>query len=78
MNMLRAKSFLSAGLMLLAVVGCSRNSESISESRYIEPERLYQRLAANIRANPDFEMIVDIDHSRLAAKAGSSMPPLMS
>ena len=32
-------------------------------------------LEANIREVPEFEMIVDIDHSPLAAKAGSSMRP---
>lgn len=32
-------------------------------------------MADNIRSTPGVETIVDIDHSRLAAKAGSSMPP---
>lgn len=62
------------GLLLLAAA-CSRHDEGISESRYIEPDRLYQALADNVQANPEFEVIADIDHSRLAAKAGSSMPP---
>ena len=66
--------FLICGLLLLAAA-CSRDNEGISESRYVEPDRLYQALADNVRANPEFEVIADIDHSRLAAKAGSSMPP---
>ena len=57
------------------VAACSRGAEKISESRYVEPDKLYQVLEDNVRANPRFEVIVDIDHSRLAAKAGSSMPP---
>lgn len=75
MNGLSAKSFLCAAWLLLSVVGCSGDPEPISESRYIGPDKLFQMLNANIRANPEFEVIVDIDHSRLAAKAGSSMPP---
>ena len=66
--------FLMCGLLFLAAA-CSRDDEGISESRYVGPDRLYQALADNVRANPEFEIIVDIDHSRLAAKAGSSMPP---
>ena len=61
--------------LLLLATACSRDDEGILESRYVEPDRLYQALADNVRANPEFEVIVDIDHSRLATKAGSSMPP---
>jgi uncharacterized protein (DUF302 family) len=61
--------------LLLLATACSRNTETIPESRYVEPDKLYQTLEANVRANPEFELIVDIDHSRLAAKADSSMPP---
>lgn len=75
MNHLLAKSLLVAGGLFLSVAGCSRSPEPISESRYIGPDRLYQTLDANVRASSDFEVIVDIDHSRLAAEAGSTMPP---
>ena len=75
MNGLIAKSFLCAGTLLLSVVGCSHDPKPIAESRYVEPDKLYQTLEGNVRANPGFEVIVDIDHSRLATKAGSSMPP---
>jgi len=61
--------------VLFLATACSRDNESISESRYVEPDRLYQALANNVRTNPEFEVIVDIDHSRRAAEAGSSMPP---
>ena len=36
---------------------------------------LFQTLEANVRANPRLQIIAEIDHSRLAAQAGSSMPP---
>ena len=67
--------FVALACCLLLVAACSRSGETISESRYIEPDKLYQALADNVRTNPEFEVIVDIDHSRLAAKAGSRMPP---
>ena len=67
--------FVALACCLLLVAACSRNGETISESRYIEPDKLYQTLVGNVRANPEFEVIMDIDHSRLAAKVGSRMPP---
>jgi len=70
----RRSNTVVCGLQML-LPACSCNTDPISESRYIEPDKLYQVLDANIRANPEFEVIVDIDHSRLAAKAGSPMPP---
>lgn len=75
MNGLSIKSFLCAGSLLLSVVGCSHDPKPTAESRYVEPDKLYHTLEHNVRANPELEVIVDIDHSRLAAKAGSSMPP---
>lgn len=64
---------LLAGLWLVAA--CSRTGEPVSESRFVEPDRLFQTLETNVRNQPEFEVIVDIDHARLAAKAGSPMPP---
>jgi uncharacterized protein (DUF302 family) len=60
---------------LLSVAACSRIAEPVSESRFVEPDILFQTLEANVRSQPEFEVIVDIDHARLAEKAGSSMPP---
>jgi uncharacterized protein (DUF302 family) len=54
---------------------CSRDPGPISENRYRGPDKLYQTLEANIRTNSKFEVITNIDHSRLAAKASSPMPP---
>lgn len=50
-------------------------SEPISADRYVEPDRLFSQVESNIRDNTNFEVIVDIDHSRLGAEAGSPMPP---
>lgn len=47
----------------------------VDESRFIGPDKLYNTLEANIRAYKEYEIIVDIDHARLAQKAGSPMPP---
>ena len=65
---------LVSGLLLLAP-GCSRDRDGIAPLRYAEPDRLFEILEANVRGNPAFEIIVDIDHSRLAQDAGSTMPP---
>jgi uncharacterized protein (DUF302 family) len=52
-----------------------RRSQPIAESRHVEPDRLFQALLSNVRSHPELEVIVDIDHSRLGAEAGSPMPP---
>lgn len=62
----------SAARMLFLVF---RKPESIAASRYVEPDRLFQTLVENVRSHPELEVIVDIDHSRLGAQAGSPMPP---
>ena len=52
-----------------------RKNEPVSAIRFVEPDKLFAALDANIRSQPEFEVIVDIDHARLAAEAGSPMPP---
>lgn len=49
--------------------------KTVAASRYIGPDQIFQTLIGNVRRNPEFEMIVDIDHSRMGAEAGSPMPP---
>lgn len=66
---------LTATCLLLLLVSCSRSSEPVSESRFAEPDKLYRTIEANVRDHQEFEVIVDIDHARLAEKAGSPMPP---
>ncbi|TLU64128.1 DUF302 domain-containing protein [Thalassotalea litorea] len=59
----------------LFLQGCNPKPEDISDQRYNGPDKLYQQLETNIKNHADFDFIVDIDHSRLAKKAGSIMPP---
>lgn len=66
-----ALAVLVAGILFFVL----RKPEPIDASRYVEPDRLFQTLVANVRSHPEFEVIVDIDHSRLGAQAGSPMPP---
>lgn len=61
--------------LLLSLAGCSGDAGPVSAARYQEPDRFFRILESNVRADPRFDVIVDIDHSRLAAEAGSSMPP---
>lgn len=60
---------------VLALVLFLRKPEPIDENRFIEPDKLFEALQANVRGHGEFEVIVDIDHARLGAKAGSPMPP---
>ena len=60
---------------VLALVFFLRRPEPIAESRFVEPDKLFQTLQANVRDRAEFEVILDIDHARLGAKAGSPMPP---
>jgi uncharacterized protein (DUF302 family) len=66
-------TLLMAGLLL--TVSCLRTTKPVSETRFAEPDRLFRVLEANVRSQTDFEIIVDIDHARLGANAGSPMPP---
>ena len=68
-------SIVAAGCVLLSLAACSRGPAEVAASRFVEPDRLFRTLETNIRNHPGFEVIVDIDHARLAAAAGSPMPP---
>lgn len=65
-----------AGLMAftLLAAGCG-DPAPISAERYTGPDRLFATLEQNVAASGTLEKIVDIDHSRLGAEAGSVMPP---
>jgi uncharacterized protein (DUF302 family) len=54
--------------------GCG-DPEPVSDARYAEPDRLFSIVEANVLASGALEKIVEIDHSRLGAEAGSVMPP---
>ena len=60
---------------MLSIAACSREADTVSASRFVEPDRLYQTLVRNVQNQPGFEIIADIDHARLAARTGSPMPP---
>lgn len=59
----------------LALVLSFRKPAPINESRFVGPDELFAIVDANIRSDPESELIVAIDHARLAAEAGSPMPP---
>ena len=75
MNRIAVNAFFSMGIGLLLLSACSSEPEPVAEGRYAEPDQLFQQLETNVGANPAFELITEIDHSRLATEAGSSMPP---
>lgn len=63
------------GAALLCLFQFLRTKDPISEGRFVEPDKLFKIIEANIRSHTDFELIADIDHSRLAAAEGVPMPP---
>jgi uncharacterized protein (DUF302 family) len=66
---------LTIGFLAIGAALFFRQGETISDSRFLEPDRLFAAIEANVRARPEFEVIVDIDHARLGAESGSPMPP---
>lgn len=66
--------WLALATFVLTVTACSR-PEPVAPPRYEGPDRLFERIAANIAASDTLERVVEIDHSRLGAEAGSVMPP---
>lgn len=64
----------TCGLLLL-IASCFRDATPVAEERYVDVDQFFEKLVANVRSHPEFEVITDIDHSRLAAEAGSPMPP---
>lgn len=71
-NILLLAVILLVGALLIYFL---RKPEPVAASRFVEPDKLFALLDANVRGNSDFEVIADIDHARLGAKAGSPMPP---
>jgi uncharacterized protein (DUF302 family) len=75
------KRFRKLTLFVLLIAGVMssvfflRTEQPIPESRFVEPDKLFQTLERNLRDHAELEVIVDIDHARLAAEAGSPMPP---
>ena len=73
--MQRSVIAVAMGCLLFVLAACSRGTEPVAASRFVEPDRLFDKLAANVRSHPQFEVIADIDHARLAEAAGMAMPP---
>lgn len=71
-NLLLFVLLLAGGLSLVFFL---RKEQPIPESRFVEPDKLFQTLQRNVLDQAEFELIVDIDHARLGAEAGSPMPP---
>lgn len=63
------------GLGLFFALILLNNTEPVDNSRFVEPDKLYKTLETNVRNQEAYEIIVDIDHARLAEKAESPMPP---
>lgn len=74
-NSLKPVLLLLSAVGVLALLLLLRKPEPIAESRFVEPDKLFETLQTNVRSHAEFEVIVDIDHARLGAKAGSPMPP---
>jgi len=68
-------TFAAACVVVLSLAACSRSPQPVEEGRFVEPDRLYRALEENVRGHQEFEVIADIDHARLAERAGSPMPP---
>lgn len=72
------KSYSTLSILIatgLSLIIWTCNSEPVAESRFVEPDKLYKIIEDNVRSHSEFEVIVDIDHARLADKADSPMPP---
>ena len=66
---------LSVWVMLAAVLTACGDPEPVSEDRYAGADRLFSIVDSNVAAHEGLSKVVEIDHSRLAAEAGSVMPP---
>jgi uncharacterized protein (DUF302 family) len=66
--------WIAIAVVVAAGAGCS-DPEPVTLARYAEPDRLFSMVEANVQASGTLEKIVEIDHSRLGAEAGSVMPP---
>ncbi len=73
--MQRPATAVAIGCLLFTLASCSRGTEPVAAARFVEPDRLFEKLVANVHLHPEFEVIADIDHARLAQAAGIPMPP---
>lgn len=76
LKMLKGRFFRRLFLVSVAllVAGCVE-SEPIAAQRYVESDQMMRQMEDNLAASTALSKVVDIDHSRLAQKAGSPMAP---
>ena len=58
-------------------LGACSSSDPVTPEHLTAVDELIDRVSANLSAS-ELRLVVDIDHARLGAKAGSSMPPRKS
>lgn len=73
-SIFRGAGPLVVSIMILGLSGCG-GPDPVTADRYEGPDSLFAILDENVAASDVLEKIVEIDHSRLGAEAGSAMPP---
>ena len=63
-----------ATMAVLLLAGCGAQEPPIA-ARYQQADALFATVLSNVDASSDLKVVLEIDHSRLGAKAGSAMPP---
>jgi uncharacterized protein (DUF302 family) len=71
---LRSVCWYAILVFALALYGCGA-PDPMTADRYEQADYLFSVLEKNVATSEELEKIVSIDHSRLAAEAGSVMPP---
>ena len=62
-------------IFCLVAAGFLVAAPASAEQNYALSDALFDRVAVNVSADTAFDIVVEIDHSRLAAAAGEDMPP---
>ena len=66
---------LCIGLIIVTAQAQVVQGQESPASRYAATDKLYEQVLDNVTHHEGFQVIVEIDHARLAAEAGSTMPP---
>lgn len=72
-SIVRSRSFPFVAALVVSCVACG--GDPVDPQRYAASDRLYETVRTNIEEAADLSVVAEIDHSRLAAEAGSHMPP---
>lgn len=65
----------SSAIVLVFALSACDGGEPIAPERYQSVDEIAETISTNLDSLPGLELVVDIDHSRLAAKTDSRMPP---